>query len=235
MNTRDESLIDTGRTSPSMMTCEPSRPLTGNGVLTSSAAGSPVKTLAEPESRQASPGSDPGCGANMPGYLGCYDPASHSLRTSQNLLFADLTASSVTLPRSGSMQNGALFLRPPWALPTFGRGYSLLPTPTAGACVGCSLTLEMGKRFLRKGRSGSFVEAMAAALLPTLSAREGKDWSRMGLLASLDRGDGVAKRICRLSPLTRSEEGIGGLNPCFGEWMMGFPEGWTDCDAQAMP
>lgn len=109
----------------------------------------------------------------------------------------------------------------------------MLPTPTADACVGCSLTPAMAERFLRKGRSGSFVEAMAAALLPTPSAREGKDWSRLSLLASLDRGDGVAKRICRLSPQTRSEEGIGGLNPSFAEWMMGFPEGWTDCDAPA--
>ena len=68
----------------------------------------------------------------------------------------------------------------------------------------------------------------ASSLLPSPSAREGKDWSKLKILASLDRGDGVAKRICALSETTRLSEEIGGLNPSFGEWMQGFPAGWTD-------
>lgn len=66
-------------------------------------------------------------------------------------------------------------------------------------------------------------------LLPALSAREGRDWSRGRILASLDNGSGVAKRICaECTPGLLSEE-ICGLNPSFGAWMMGFPEGWHDC------
>lgn len=78
-------------------------------------------------------------------------------------------------------------------------------------------------------------EGIGSSLLPTPAAREYKDWARFRILASLDRGDGVAKRICALSPELRSSEEIGGLNPSFAEWMMGYPIGWTDCTPSATP
>jgi hypothetical protein len=65
-------------------------------------------------------------------------------------------------------------------------------------------------------------------LLPTPASREDRDWSRGRILASLDRGNGVAKRICAISPALRQSEEIVGLNPLFAEWMMGLPLGWTD-------
>lgn len=63
--------------------------------------------------------------------------------------------------------------------------------------------------------------------LPALAAREWRDRSRGRILSSLDRGDGVAKRICRLSPTLHSSEEIVGLNHWFGLWMMGFDERWS--------
>ena len=66
----------------------------------------------------------------------------------------------------------------------------------------------------------------ALRLLPTPSAREGRDWSRAQILAGLDRGGCVARRIC--ADAIPSSQEIVGLNPCFAEWMMGFPIGWTD-------
>ena len=74
----------------------------------------------------------------------------------------------------------------------------------------------------RKGASGSI-------LLPTLTAREGKDRSRPRILAKLDRGDGVAKRICARSVIARSVTEPVGLNPSFAAWMMGLPSVWNDC------
>ena len=44
----------------------------------------------------------------------------------------------------------------------------------------------------------------------------------------LDRGDGVAKRICNKSTATPLDDPICGLNPSFAEWMFNYPEGWTD-------
>lgn len=76
-------------------------------------------------------------------------------------------------------------------------------------------------------------DEIESGYLPTPTAREGRDWSQAQILARLDRGDGVAKRICNLSPMLRLSEQIVGLNPCFAEWMMGYPEGWTACMGSA--
>lgn len=75
----------------------------------------------------------------------------------------------------------------------------------------------------------------AFSSLPTQTAREGRDWSRVEVLASLDRGDGVAKRICNLR--------IGELDPClivgehpsYAEERMGFPIGYTDLNESETP
>lgn len=64
--------------------------------------------------------------------------------------------------------------------------------------------------------------------LPTQTAREGRDWSRVEVLASLDRGDGVAKRICALRIGELNPSLIVGLNPCYAEKRMGFPIGFSD-------
>lgn len=66
-------------------------------------------------------------------------------------------------------------------------------------------------------------------LLPTPTAREGRDRSRCEVLAKLDNGTGVAKRICNLSPTTRLLKEIVGLNPFFALWMMGYPKEWGGC------
>ena len=71
--------------------------------------------------------------------------------------------------------------------------------------------------------------------LPTPSAREGKDQSQASILASLDRGDGVAKKICALSQTLRSSTEIVGLHPSFAEWMLGYAIGFTVCERWETP
>jgi len=88
----------------------------------------------------------------------------------------------------------------------------------------CDHALSVGRR----SGQGSI------GLLPALSAREGRDWSRGRILASLDNGTGVAKRICALSEPGQLSEEICGLNPSFGGWMQGYPPEWDDCMATAM-
>lgn len=73
------------------------------------------------------------------------------------------------------------------------------------------------------------LKGSAPTLLPTVSAREWRDSSQAHILARLDRGDGVAKRICALSPQLRSSPEIVGLNPSFAAWTMGLPSAWVDC------
>src|ERR1700689_2082912 len=70
---------------------------------------------------------------------------------------------------------------------------------------------------------------------PTISAREGRDWSRAKILASLDKSDGLAKRICNLSPEALSQNPICGLNPCFAAMWMGYPPEWSKCAVTVTP
>lgn len=70
--------------------------------------------------------------------------------------------------------------------------------------------------------------------LPTPATREWKDNSQAHILARLDRGDGVAKKICALSETLRSSKQIVGLNPSFAGWMMGYPPQWDACAPSAM-
>lgn len=76
-------------------------------------------------------------------------------------------------------------------------------------------------------------ERESFGLLPTVTAREGRDWSKAQILASLDNGTGVAKRICNNSTQALTRNLISGLNPYFAAWMMGFPADWVRCMVSA--
>jgi hypothetical protein len=114
----------------------------------------------------------------------------------------------------GTNQGGAAGrvgkLRP--SLETMSRR-ALWPTPTA------SLGTKGGRITPRKSREGgTLIEAVSARMFPTPTARDagrGKGW------------DGPGR------PLS---EAIGGpLNPTWVDWLMGFPEGWTDLKPSATP
>ena len=86
-----------------------------------------------------------------------YDPDSSCWRTSQATLALDLTPSSVTLPRSGSMRNGELFERP-----------MLVPRIDASGCSSLLSTPQArdGKGVPGKGSNQANL-ARDVSLLPT--------------------------------------------------------------------
>jgi hypothetical protein len=101
---------------------------------------------------------------------------------------------------------------------------TVFPTPTADAAIGAVPTPEMAERFRSKGRSGSFVEAVAATMWPTPTAYQGHNNSAMNagtggraMLAAAASSDEEAKAMAG-----------GSLNPTWVELLMGFPPGWTD-------
>lgn len=96
------------------------------------------------------------------------------------------------------------------------------------------LDMPSGQPLLVLRSSRSTTDRDSIGLLPTPPASEGHDWSRPEILARLDRGGRVARRICRLSSAARSHQGPLGLNHCFALAMMGFPAEWSDCLALAM-
>ena len=90
---------------------------------------------------------------------------------------------------------------PKWGMMLDGECY-LVPTPDTE-------TFENGSGFL-----------------PTICASEIRDISRAEVLAKLDKGGRVARRLCsRQIPECLD---IVGLNPCFAEWMQGWPDSWTE-------
>lgn len=116
---------------------------------------SALQTSTEKDSTANAPAS----GKSLPESLAKYDRATHSLRTAQTLLFEDSTELFVTLPRWGTIQNGALYLLPIPAHLTEERECGYWPTPKASAA---------GPDFAKINRSATEISLQTAvALWPT--------------------------------------------------------------------
>ena len=149
--------------------CEKSENTTSNP-LTLSAADSPVRTLATPESERVSMASEAGCGLNSIESFASYDRESRSWRTSQRCLDGEWEEFSETWPRAGMMRSGQSFRRVRWVRHTCGKGCSLLPTPrtTRGftnptvrkARNDCLTTRVIGKAILGMRPRVEFIEWM---------------------------------------------------------------------------
>jgi hypothetical protein len=80
----------------------------------------------------------------------------------------------------------------------------------------------------QRKRAGNLREQVAyPKMWPTPNARDWKDTGNMGVLAS-QKEKGHQESLCGMVALGESPETIGGLNPVWVEWLMGFPIGWTD-------
>jgi hypothetical protein len=122
---------------PSGMMCEPLMGDRGQELLTSYLAGFHVKRSAAPDRDKESRGSEADCGASSLVSLARFDPATHSLKTRQTLLFEDCTESLLILPEWGWMHNGECFPLAPLVLHTCGVVCSLWPTPRADGRDNC--------------------------------------------------------------------------------------------------
>ena len=150
-----------------------------------------------------------------------YDPDTRSLRMSQLTLDLDLTPSSVTLPRSGSMRSGRLYERPTLGRATNGTGSSSsLPTPKAqeaGWNVANTTTVngasaEPGQRaYDAEGVHKIWgMQQVVDSLLPTPRERDHKNAAatEQTALDRIDRGYGldIAEAI-QLLPTPRAMSG----------------------------
>jgi len=112
-------------------TCGPSMEGRGEGKSTSSPVDFHAKTSAPLEGVPESKESAADYGANLLVSLAKFDPATHSLKTLQTLLFEGCTESLLILPQWGWMRDGECFLLAPLVLHTCDDGCSLWPTPRA--------------------------------------------------------------------------------------------------------
>ena len=140
------------------------------------------------------------------------------------------TLSCMTWPQSGMMQSGQLYQQDNLVHPTYENVSLSLPTPTASDATVGNIMNENTKivwtkngtprKVSKNGVSGSVGLARFVKLLPTPTANEHK--YRL-------KGNSQASKCLEARARRGELSGTKGrLNPEFVEWMMGFPEGWTE-------
>ncbi len=220
---RNDKTMDCSRPSLFGLTCALLTESRGKELLMLYLGAFHAKTLVSLEGVLVSTGSDQDYGKSLQGLLATYDRDSHSLKTAQHSLFADLIPFSVILPSSGIMQNGRVYHLPRLELSICETEYGLLPTP-------CAQMGGYNKSDSKNAKIRPSLEMMARhglwpKMYPTPVATDGKG---APAIESVKRRELESKRGVRLEEhLARSGE-IGQLNPTWVEWLMGWPLGWTD-------
>ena len=196
------------------MTCEPLTESHGEDLLMWFRGDFPARTLAQQERAPDLRGSAAACGVNLQGSLARYDRQASLWKTAQCSLLADSGEYSETWPRWGMTRNGALYLLPTPALPTFESEFGLWQTPVADD----SVSRAKGK-WNSRGEPKLSAQAMK---WPTPCASASKGSSP----AALTRKTGASRANDRIDHAVMASDG-GQLNPEWVEWLMGWPIGLT--------
>lgn len=223
--------------------CEPSTATNGTALLTWFRAASHAKTSALPEKEPELTEPNLAFGSKWRELSTRFDLDLCLWKTHQSLFIEALPESSVILPRWGLMRDGVLWGRTTPAHLTSVIESGFVPTPQARDHKGSSGNSKKGTTcdlptWVRQN-----------GLVPTLTVNGNNN--RRG--ASKNSGDGLATWVRRHATPTASDATRGGkitdnmtgqslrqqiggpLNPTWLEWLMGFPSGWTELDASAMP
>ena len=229
----------------------------GEAVLMSFLAAFPARTSAQPGRAKASPESGPAFGLSSLESLAKYDPATCSWRTPQFSLLGDWELYSETWPRWGSMRSGECWVRP-MSVPRIKETESgLWPTPNVPnggrSLAHVSEWSESGRTAYHNGKKVQVGLESAVKLWPTPKANDAKKrgnfdvtnprnglpaaakrWptpvasmSKGSSPASLTRKSGASCQNDRLDHAVMASDG-GQLNPTWVEWLMGWPQDWTD-------
>lgn len=198
------------------MTCVPLTACPGEDLLMWFRAGFHAKTSAQqgraPDLRENAAA----CGVNLQGSLARYDHQASLWKTAQCSLLADSDEYSETWPRWGMTRNGALYLLPTPALPTFENESGLWQTPVADDSVSRA-----------NGKWNSRGEPKLSAQVmnwPTPTATDYKGSPSLKLVESRAKKSSRGVRL----PEQLARDGIvGQMNPDWVEWLMGWPIGLT--------
>ena len=202
--------------------------------LTPSVAASPAKTSALPERESALMAREADCGANLPALSEKSARLGSLLKTCLLSELAAQTGFSLIWKRSATPGGRVWWVLSMSERRTSAIGSGLLPTPRAegmdsmGADVTKSLLTAArlwptpntvdAKGGTRTGKGQ--VQLCHVVKVPTPTAR---DWKSGSHATQEERG--------RIAGPTLAEWTGGQLNPPWVEWLMGFPVGWTACDA----
>ena len=223
------------------MTSEPLTEDDGEALLTWYLAASRVRTYPRPEPEPELTASNPASGGKWQESSVRYDLVSCSWKTHQCLFDEDLPESSVILPRWGLMHGGLVYQPRNAERRTSATGSGYWPTATT-----CGVDNGSNSRKAAQAR-GMWPTPMASDAkspgdtkkhkklsnavrrFPTPTATMAKGWSKN--LNRADKNDRLDYTIERKS----SKAGkTGRLNPTWTEWLIGWPEEWTDLKPLAM-
>lgn len=210
-----DKMTDFSRPSRFGMTFAPLTDDRGEELLTWFLAGFRARTSARQEKALGLTESAAGCGARWQELSVKYDPDSCSWKTHLCLWGEDLPESSVILPRWGLMRNGVCLERMTLAHRTAANDAGLWATPSA----------TDGKR------GGTITENMTGVSLAQM-VKTPMRWptptamTNTGGSALCKWGDSGAR--AQLRKMVTPQELNGALNPVWVEWLMGWPQGWTD-------
>jgi hypothetical protein len=186
------------------------KPLTesrGEELLMLFRAGFHAKTLAQQEKEQELMENGQECGKKWHGSFTKFDPNMSMWKTHQCSLIEDWEQFSGIWPNSGSMLNGECWERQILEQSTTEKEYGLLPdnekffhTPTTGSSGGSNSRKALKKR--------------KEAIWPTPTTPSG---------GGNAGGSGAHKNALKNGTYIPSS-----INPNLYEWLMGWPQGWTD-------
>jgi hypothetical protein len=166
-----------------------------------------ARTLAQQEKAQELTENGQECGKKWQGSFAKYDQNLSMWKTAQCLLAGDWEKFSEIWPTWGSMRNGECWQRQTLGLNTIEKESGLLPdgvrffhTPTTGADGGSNSRKALKKR--------------KEAIWPTPTTPSG---------GGNAGGSGAHKNAIKNGTYIPSS-----INPNLYEWLMGWPQGWTD-------
>lgn len=206
-----DKTTDASKPSRSGMTYAPSTGGHGADVLTWYLEASPAKTSVSQETAMDSKASEAACGNKWQGSWVKWDRDTSSWKTHQLSLLGGLEPFLETWPKWGIMLDGECYTEPTLEQSTNGRESGLLPTPCAQdwqpICWARAEKLAQGLRGREKNAKGgcaNLQDSLAAAWLMERKLKERPERGKMPR-----------------------------ANPCYWEYLMELPSGWTDCAAPA--
>ena len=160
-----------------------------------------------------------------------FDPDGCCWRTSQGTFLWGSETSSVTWPTAGTTVNGTAYQRQPLVPRTSATASSSWPTPTVGDSK--NTANRTADRSSPDHHHDGVTLVDAVRLWPTPQHRDGQGRSTPNQPVAMARYQ--AGRRCLEDVVSLNGDPGGMLNPTWVEWLMGFPEGWTDLDVSETP
>ena len=178
-----------------------------------------AKTFPTPDEGQELKENEADCFSRPFAWFANYDRESLCWRTWQRCLLEGWTEFSGRWPRSGLMRNGIAYRLPPLVPRISGTERLYWVTPTA----------VEGRRGSKPGRPHDTGYPLAQQVLmphrwPTPTARDWKAGHKLNQ-EQQEKQRTPNGHGCQLNDLVG-----GSLNPQWVEWLMGFPDGWTDLE-----